>query len=94
MSFEYFSGQSAIDQEGELDQDTTLSDLVDLSQHDTCDLDDAIEEATGVSPNGGESTDDETESEDGLLPFVSLMFTVMIIALAGIVASLRSRIEE
>ena len=96
MSFEYFSGQSAIDQEVELDQDTTLSDLVDLSQHDTSDLDDAIEEATGESPNGdsGDSTDDETEGEDGLLPFVSPMFTVMIIALAGIVASLRSRIEE
>ena len=97
MSFEYFSGQSAMDQEASLDGDTTLEDLVDLSQHDTSELDEAVGDVFG---EGNEETNEETTEEeveevaDGLLPFVSPTLTVVIIALAGIVASTRSKQEE
>lgn len=99
MSFEYFSGQSAIDQEADLDQETTLDTLVDLTQHDVSDLEEAVGEALGEETTNEETTNEEgTEEaegeEDGLLPFVSPTLTVMVIALAGIVASMRSREEE
>ena len=99
MSFEYFSGQSAIDQEADLDQETTLDTLVDLTQHDVSDLEEAVGDAFGEETTNEETTNEEgTEEaegeEDGLLPFVSPTLTVMVIALAGIVAGMRSREEE
>lgn len=97
MSFEYFSGQSAIDQEASLDQDTTLDALVDLTQHDTSELEEAVGDVFGEDneENSGENAEEDSEdAADGLLPFVSPTLTVVIIALAGIVASSRTKQEE
>ena len=41
-----------------------------------------------------EGTEEAEGEDDGLLPFVSPTLTVMVIALAGIVAGMRSREEE
>ncbi len=94
MSFEYFSGQSAIEQETVIDQQTSIEDLVDLTQHDVSDLEEAVGDAFDESGDQSEGTANETEAGDGLLPFVSPTFTVMVIAIAGLVASLRSREQE
>jgi hypothetical protein len=97
MSFEYFSGQSAIDQEASLDQDTTLDALVDLTQHDTSELEEAVGDVFGEDneENSGENAEEDSEdAADGLLPFVSPTLTVVIIALAGIVVSSRTKQEE
>ena len=94
MSFEYFSGQSAIEQETVIDQQTSIEDLVDLTQHDVSDLEEAVGDAFDESGDQSEGTANETEAGDGLLPFVSPTLTVMVIAIAGLVASLRSREQE
>jgi len=100
VSVTYFSGQQAITQEAEIEDDTTLEDLVDLSQHNDDIIEDAIEESLADNdpeaggPTEGESSGDNEESsedEDGLLPFISPALTIAMIAIAGIVASLRTR---
>ena len=91
LSVVYFSGAQAIVQEAEIEEDTTLADLVDLTQHNDDIIEDAIEEAIAEYGDGGGSTDEETSSEDGLLPFVSPVLTIALIAIAGLVASLQGR---
>ena len=98
VSITYFSGQQAIAQEAEIAEDSTLEDLVDLSQHNNDVIEDAIEESLqDNSPEAGGPADgsgDETAADDsGLLPFMSPILTMAMIAVAGIVASLRSRKE-
>ena len=75
---------------------TTLADLVDLSQHNDDVIEDALEDALAEYDNGdggSETTEEETaeETEGGLLPFVSPVFTIAMIAIAGLVASLQGR---
>jgi hypothetical protein len=93
LSFTYFSGQQAIAQEADIEDDSTLEDLVDLTAHNNQIIEDAIEDslADNNAESGGEDTDDD--SEDGLLPFMSPVLTLSMIAIAGLVASLRSRKE-
>tara|TARA_X000001036_G_scaffold228434_1_gene213533 strand:- start:1327 stop:3759 length:2433 start_codon:yes stop_codon:yes gene_type:complete len=93
LSFTYFSGQQAIAQEADIEDDSTLEDLVDLTAHNDQIIEDAIEDslADNNAESGGEDTDDD--SEDGLLPFMSPVLTLSMIAIAGLVASLRSRKE-
>ena len=99
VSITYFSGQQAIAQEADIADDSTLEDLVDLSQHNNEIIEEAIEESLqDNSPEAGGPADgsgDETAADDGsgLLPFVSPVLTMTMIAVAGIVASLRSRKE-
>lgn len=99
VSITYFSGQQAIAQEADIADDSTLEDLVDLSQHNDDAIEEAIEESLqDNSPEAGGPADgsgDETAADDGsgLLPFVSPVLTMTMIAVAGIVASLRSRKE-
>ena len=95
ISVTYFSGQQAIAQEAEIEDDSTFEDLVDLTQHNDEIIDDAVEEAIadynddGESGESGEETEDDTEG--GLLPFISPVLTMAMIAVAGLVASLKSR---
>ena len=94
ISVTYFSGQQAIAQEADIEDDSTFEDLVDLTQHNDDIIDDAVEEAIadfndGDADEAGESTENDTE--DGLLPFISPVLTMAMIAVAGLVASLNSR---
>ena len=101
VSLTYFSGQQAIAQEAEMAEDTTLEDLVDISQHNDELIEAAIEESlSDNSPEEGgpsaNATGEEEEAEDangGLLPFISPVLTISMIAVAGLVASLRTRKE-
>ena len=99
VSLTYFSGQQAIAQEVEMAEDTTLEDLVDISQHNDQLIEAAIEEslADNSPDEGGPSetnaTGEEEEVDGGLLPFISPVLTISMIAVAGIVASLRTRKE-
>ena len=89
----YFSGSQAIVQEAEIVEDTTLSDLVDLTQHNDELIEDALEDALAEYNDGeggaGEAAEEATEG--GLLPFVSPVLTIALIAIAGLVASLQGR---
>ena len=65
-----------------------------MTQHNDDIIDDAVEEAIadyndGDSGDSGEETEDDTEG--GLLPFISPVLTMAMIAVAGLVASLKSR---
>tara|TARA_B100000282_G_scaffold293468_1_gene268843 strand:+ start:1101 stop:3356 length:2256 start_codon:yes stop_codon:yes gene_type:complete len=93
LSVTYFSGSQAIVQEAEIVEDTTLSDLVDLTQHNDDIIEDALEEALAEygDGEGGSAEETEEETESGLLPFVSPVLTIALIAIAGLVASLQSR---
>ena len=93
LSVTYFSGSQAIVQEAEIVEDTTLSDLVDLTQHNDDIIEDALEEALAEygDGEGGSSDETEEETEGGLLPFVSPVLTIALIAIAGLVASLQGR---
>lgn len=101
LSITYFSGAQAIAQEAEIEDDTTLADLVDLSQHNDDVIEDALEDAlaeydNGNGDGGSETTEEEIaeETEGGLLPFVSPVFTIAMIAIAGLVASLQGRKDQ
>jgi len=101
VSLTYFSGQQAIAQEAEMAEDTTLEDLVDISQHNDELIEAAIEESlSDNSPEEGGPSENATGEEEGaddanggLLPFISPVLTISMIAVAGIVASLRTRKE-
>ena len=102
VSVTYFSGQQAIAQEAEIIDDSTLEDLVDLSQHNDELIEDAIEdsladnspEAGGPTEGEGDGTAEGADEESGLLPFISPAFTIAMFAAAGLVASLRSRKDQ
>ena len=70
-----------------------MSDLVDLTQHNDDIIEDALEEALAEygDGEGGSAEETEEETESGLLPFVSPVLTIALIAIAGLVASLQSR---
>ena len=97
ISMTYFSGQQAIAQEADIENDSTLEDLVDLTAHNDDIIEDAIEEsladnspeAGGPSENSGDNTAEA--ADDGLLPFISPVLTITMIAIAGLVSSLRTR---
>ena len=52
LSVTYFSGSQAIVQEAEIVEDTTLTDLVDLTQHNDDIIEDALEEALAEYGDG------------------------------------------
>ena len=93
ISVTYFSGQQAIAQEADIEEDSTLEDLVDLTQHNDDIIEDALEEAISEYDDGTDGSTEETEddTEGGLLPFISPALTIAMIAVAGLVASLNSR---
>ena len=93
VSMTYFSGQQAIAQEAEIEDDSTLADLVDLTAHNDQIIEDAIEDSLADNEPGAGGEDTEDDSEDGLLPFMSPVLTLSMIAIAGLAVSLRSRKE-
>ena len=93
----YFSGSAAITQEAEIVDDITLDALVDLTKHNTAAVD-AV--AAGLDPNAvdtsdaGDADDTKTEviaaaEEKGLLPFISPVATLAMIAFAGMFVAIR-----
>ena len=95
ISMTYFSGMQAIAQEADIEDDTSLTDLVDLTEHNDHIITDAIQESIadyGPEAGGpGSVSGDEDGDDSGLLPFISPAFTIAIIAIAGLVASMRNR---
>ena len=103
LSVTYFTGTDAAEEAQEIEDQTDLSDLVDVTQHNTQDVE-AVNE--GIDPatlpdepnNGGTDEDaaEETSEEDlsSLLPFLSPVTTLAMIALAGMFVSIRSKGEE
>jgi hypothetical protein len=103
ISVVYLTGQAAHDAMTDAEDDDTLEEIVDVTQHDITELEDILEEA-GVNPAdlgiGVDDTSDNTQTAEdlaedgGLLPFLSPATVVAVTLLAGIVASRRSRLEE
>ena len=97
MSIRYLTGTDANTAAADMEDADQLSDIVDVDQHDlsqiTQDLQDAGIDTSGLDletpvVNDGDS-DQESEAEeksdsDGLLPFVSPLAVLGVIALAGI----------
>jgi hypothetical protein len=87
----YFSGTEAIEQEAAIVDDITIESLVDLTKHNTAAVD-AV--AVGQDPTNVDTSDDggntdtaiavKAVEDKGLLPFISPVATVAMIALAGI----------
>jgi hypothetical protein len=103
ISVVYLTGQAAHDAMTDAEDDDTLEEIIDVTQHDVSELEDILEEA-GVDPAdlgiGDDDTSDTTQTakdladDGGLLPFLSPVTVVAVTLLAGFVASRRSRIEE
>jgi hypothetical protein len=90
----YFSGSAAITQEAEIADDTTLSDLVDLTQHDTAAVDAIVAEGENPTNEGdNDGTDDlvKAAGDEGLLPFISPLATLAMIAFAGMFVAVRRK---
>jgi len=105
VSINYFTGQSAVDGSTTASGQTTLAEIVDVSTHDTADLeqeliDAGIDPATlGLGNEGpGQSTTpptaEELVDEGGLLPFISPAAAMTVTILAGLIAAVRNREEE
>lgn len=104
VSVTYFTGIAAQEEAEVIEDQTELADLVDLTTHNTNEVE-AVNE--GIDPETlpdeealpGEGTTEvsnTTEVNEGssLLPFVSPLMTVSIIALAGMFVTIRSKDEE
>ena len=103
LSVTYFTGIEAVEEAQEIEDQTDLSDLVDVTQHNTEDVEavnEGIDPATlPEEPNNEEAEEEVSEetSEDDLstlLPFLSPVTTLAMIALAGMFVSIRSKDEE
>ena len=90
ISVNYFVGAMATDTAEEIDEMDTLSELVDITQHES-DTEEVIEvvEESGIGDKG--KTGDGDSESGGLIPFVSPLATIAVIALAGIAVRLNRR---
>jgi hypothetical protein len=107
VSVTYFTGIAAVEEAAEIEDQTDLSDLVDVTQHNTYEVDavnDGVDPETlpdepntgenGETVEDGETGEEITEEEvSGLLPFLSPITTLAMIALAGMFVSIRSKDE-
>ena len=97
VSVNYFTGIDAVEEAEEIEEQTDLTDLVDVTQHNTDEVE-AVNEGVDPAtlPETPEDGDGEVTEEDisSLLPFVSPVTTVAMIALAGMFVSIRSKDEE
>ncbi len=104
VSVTYFTGIAAQQEAEVIEDQTELADLVDLTTHNTDEVE-AVNE--GIDPetlpedpadsegSADEETNTTTQDEvSSLLPFVSPLMTVSIIALAGMFVTIRSKDEE
>lgn len=105
VSVNYVTGQDAIDGAATATGQTTLEEIVDVSTHDTADLEQDLVDAgidpaaLGLGNNSGEQTNtpptaEELVDEGGLLPFASPAAVLSVTILAGLVAAVRNRKEE
>jgi hypothetical protein len=105
VSIDYITGQTAVDAAATASGQTTLADIVEVSTHDTSDIEQALTEA-GIDPASlglgnegpGQSTTPPTAAElvdeGGLLPFTSPAALLTVTILAGLIAAVRNRDEE
>jgi hypothetical protein len=105
VSINYYTGQSAVDGSTAASGQTTLEEIVDVSTHDTADLEQELIDA-GIDPadlglgneGPGQSTTpptaEELVDEGGLLPFISPAAAMTVTILAGLIAAVRNREEE
>ena len=105
VSINYITGQTAVDAAATASGQTTLADIVEVSTHDTSDIEQALTEA-GIDPASlglgnegpGQSTTPPTAAElvdeGGLLPFTSPAALLTVTILAGLIAAVRNRDEE
>ena len=97
VSVTYFTGLAAQEEAEVIEDQTELADLVDLTTHNTDEVE-AVNEGIDPETLPEESTDEETNTTQdevsNLLPFVSPLMTVSIIALAGMFVTIRSKDEE
>lgn len=102
VSVTYFTGLAAQEEAELIEDQTELVDLVDVTTHNTDEVE-AVNE--GIDPETlpddpvvpAETEDETNTTEDevsSLLPFVSPLMTVSIIALAGMFVTIRSKDEE
>ena len=104
VSVTYFTGIAAQQEAEVIEDQTELADLVDLTTHNT---DEVAAVNEGIDPetlpedpadsegSADEETNTTTQDEvSSLLPFVSPLMTVSIIALAGMFVTIRSKDEE
>jgi hypothetical protein len=98
VSVTYFTGIAAQEEAEVIEDQTELADLVDITTHNTNEVE-AVNE--GIDPEtlpdeGTTEVSNTTEVNEGssLLPFVSPLMTVSIIALAGMFVTIRSKDEE
>lgn len=97
VSITYFTGLAAQEEAEVIEDQTELADLVDLTSHNTNEVE-AVNE--GIDP---ETLPEEVipivenlsdADGTGLLPFVSPLMTISMIALAGMFVTIRSKDEE
>ena len=97
VSVTYFTGIAAQQEAEVIEDQTELADLVDLTTHNTDEVE-AVNEGIDPETLPEESTEGETNTTQdevsNLLPFVSPLMTVSIIALAGMFVTIRSKDEE
>ena len=107
LSIRYLTGLDANTATNGMEDATTINEIVDVESHDLDDILEDLEEA-GVDTSGLDlpesSTDgptttppptaEELAEESGLLPFLSPISMVAVIALAGVVAGSRHKDEE
>jgi hypothetical protein len=103
VSVTYFTGLAAQEEAEVIEDQTELADLVDLTTHNTDEVE-AVNEGIDpetlpddpVDPEGSTSEETNTTQDEvsSLLPFVSPLMTVSIIALAGMFVTIRSKDEE
>ena len=97
VSVTYFTGIAAQEEAEVIEDQTELADLVDLTTHNTNEVE-AVNEGIDPETLPDEEVPDITnvteEDVSSFLPFVSPLMTVSIIALAGMFVTIRSKDEE
>jgi hypothetical protein len=105
VSINYVTGQAAVDGATTALGQATLAEIVDVSTHDTADLEETLIE-NGIDPadlglgdeGPGQSstppTAEELADEGGFLPFISPAAAMTVTLLAGLIAAVRNRDEE
>ena len=103
VSVTYFTGIAATEEAEEIEDQTDLTDLVDITQHNTEEVEavnEGVDPATlpeepNTTEEDEEAVDEVTEDEiSSLLPFLSPVTTLAMIALAGMFVSIRLKDEE
>ena len=103
VSVTYFTGIAAAEEAEEIEDQTDLTDLVDVTQHNTEEVEavnEGVDPATlpeepNTTEEDEEAVEEVTEDEiSSLLPFLSPVTTLAMIALAGMFVSIRLKDEE